>query len=93
MFSSPLAFLVPIGYCVVVWVSNLIRHRRLHSKLPSPDFTWLMGNTVAYGKELQKYPRDVYSHIVPHILAEQYGFHGLYYVDVYPFVYGCSKSI
>lgn len=44
-----------------------------------------MGNAVAYGKALQKFPRDAYSHIVPHTLARKYGFRGLYYVDVYPF--------
>jgi hypothetical protein len=44
-----------------------------------------MGNAVAYGKALQKFPRDAYSHIVPHTLARKYGFRGLYYVDEYPF--------
>ncbi|RDW89675.1 hypothetical protein BP6252_01707 [Coleophoma cylindrospora] len=71
--------------CVGTFIAKFILHRRLYRDLPSPEHSLILGNLKVIGEWIKKYPADSYPQAMFVDLANAYNFHGLYYMDLYPF--------
>ncbi|KAH8799811.1 cytochrome P450 [Xylogone sp. PMI_703] len=74
-----------IAISIVYGVVKFIRHRRFYADLPSPQHSMILGNLKVMGEALKKYPSDFHPMPLFTELGQQYGYKGLYYMDLYPF--------
>ncbi|KAF5976093.1 sterigmatocystin biosynthesis protein [Fusarium coicis] len=82
--------LTSIGYFILKLYQQRVFFRRMVKKynLPTlPGHSWLLGNLIAVGKIMAKYPKDVHGQLMPDFLARDYpevaGL-GLCYIDLWP---------
>ncbi|RFU35497.1 hypothetical protein B7463_g859, partial [Scytalidium lignicola] len=52
---------------------------------PSPRHSMILGNLKVMGEALKKYPSDFHPMPMFTDIGNEYGFRGLYYMDIYPF--------
>ncbi|KAF5639474.1 sterigmatocystin biosynthesis protein [Fusarium tjaetaba] len=82
--------LTSIGYFIRKLYQQRVFFRRTVKKynLPTlPDHSWLLGNLLAVGKIMAKYPDDVHGQLMPDFLARDYpevAELGLCYIDLWP---------
>ncbi|EMT67345.1 hypothetical protein FOC4_g10005432 [Fusarium odoratissimum] len=82
--------LTSIGYFVFKLYQQRVFFRRSVKKynLPTlPGHSWLLGNLIAVGKIMMKYPEDVHGQLMPDFLARDYpeiAELGICYIDLWP---------
>ncbi|KAF5560789.1 sterigmatocystin biosynthesis protein [Fusarium phyllophilum] len=82
--------LTSIGYFILKLYQQRVFFRRTVKKynLPTlPNHSWLLGNLIAVGKIMAKYPGDVHGQLMPDFLARDYpeiAELGMCYIDLWP---------